>query len=95
MASDVKRALLMDGGDNCVVALERIEKGDTVAFEGGTLTALDTVELGHKLALTDLNVGDKVIKHQAPIGSMYKPVAKGGHIHTQNLKSDYITGFHR
>ncbi len=90
-----KRALLMDQGDNCVVALEHIEPGDHVQYECGELTALDAVDLGHKLAIAPIAPGDKVIKHRAPIGSATQAIAPGAHIHTHNLKSDYIFGFHR
>ena len=90
-----KRALLMDAGDNCVIALERIERGDKVCFEGGSVIALDGLDLGHKVAITDLTSGAQVIKHQAPIGSTTRAVATGEHLHTHNLKSDYIVGFHQ
>lgn len=85
----------MDPSDNCAVALERIEAGDLVVYEGGEVTALNGMDLGHKIAIADLKAGDKVIKHRAKIGSAVCAVKIGEHIHTHNLKSDYIFGFHR
>ncbi len=51
------------------------------------LTANDDIPIGHKVALKDLAVGDTVIKYGEDIGKVVAPVAKGGHVHTQNLKT--------
>ncbi|MBS1155531.1 MAG: hydrolase [Proteobacteria bacterium] len=90
-----KKALLLHGDDNCAVALMDICKGDLVAFEGNILTALDDISIGHKMAVSNISTGSKVYKYGAAIGSATKPILRGEHIHTQNLVSDYIIGFHR
>ena len=51
------------------------------------LTANQDVTIGHKIALTDLAVGDTVIKYGQDIGRIVAPVAKGDHVHTHNLKT--------
>ncbi len=45
------------------------------------------VPIGHKIALTDLAIGDTVIKYGHDIGRVVAPIRKGDHVHTQNLKT--------
>ena len=51
------------------------------------LTANQDVPIGHKIALTDLAVGDTVIKYGQDIGRVVAAIAKGDHVHTHNLKT--------
>ena len=79
--------------DNILVCTRHIRPGDTIRYLGGSMTAGEEINIGHKIALVDLAAGDKVYRYGAPIGSMTKAVARGGHVHIHNLKSDYI-GIH-
>jgi (2R)-sulfolactate sulfo-lyase subunit alpha len=47
----------------------------------------ENVQIGHKVALRDLNVGDSVIKYGQDIGRVTAAVRKGEHVHTHNLKT--------
>lgn len=51
------------------------------------LTSLGDVPIGHKVALRDLAVGDTVFKYGEDIGKVVKPIRKGEHVHTHNLKT--------
>jgi (2R)-sulfolactate sulfo-lyase subunit alpha len=51
------------------------------------LKVIDDVPIGHKVALTDLRAGDTAIKYGEDIGRIVADVAKGGHVHVQNLKT--------
>ena len=51
------------------------------------MQAKQAIPIGHKIALKDLAVGDTVIKYGEDIGKIVAPVAKGEHVHTQNLKT--------
>jgi (2R)-sulfolactate sulfo-lyase subunit alpha len=51
------------------------------------MQARQAIPIGHKIALKDLAVGDTVIKYGEDIGKIVAPVAKGEHVHTQNLKT--------
>jgi (2R)-sulfolactate sulfo-lyase subunit alpha len=51
------------------------------------LTVLEDVPIGHKVALKDLKTGDTAIKYGQDIGKIVADVAKGHHVHTQNLKT--------
>jgi (2R)-sulfolactate sulfo-lyase subunit alpha len=45
------------------------------------------VPIGHKVALKDLKAGDTAIKYGEDIGRIVADVAKGGYVHTHNLKT--------
>ena len=76
-----------------VIVVEDVKPGQTLTgwvMEGdGTIKvkALDAVPLGHKIALKDLKTGDTVLKYGNDIGKVVAKVAKGGHVHVQNLKT--------
>ncbi len=52
-----------------------------------TLTALDAIPIGHKLALDPIADGAGVIKYGADIGVAVADVPRGGHVHVHNLKT--------
>ena len=51
------------------------------------LKAIEDVPIGHKIALKDLATGDTAIKYGEDIGKIVATAKKGGHVHTQNLKT--------
>jgi (2R)-sulfolactate sulfo-lyase subunit alpha len=51
------------------------------------MTAKQAVEIGHKVALTDLKPGDTVMKYGSDIGRVVAPISKGEHVHVHNLKT--------
>lgn len=88
-------ALLLHPDDTVLVAIVAIAPGDDLVIGGVSVSAPDAVEVGHKLARRALETGDKVIKYGAPIGSVVRPVAAGAHVHSHNMKSDYIPSHSR
>lgn len=52
-----------------------------------TLTALDAVPLGHKIALGDITAGDTVLKYGHDVGRAVADIGCGRHVHTHNLKT--------
>jgi (2R)-sulfolactate sulfo-lyase subunit alpha len=79
--------------DNVGVAVRDIVAGQSVQGwlmdDDGTvdLRAISDVPLGHKIALAPIAEGQKVIKYGYPIGGATRSIAKGEHVHTQNLRS--------
>lgn len=80
--------------DNVAVAVIEGLSADTAAF--GVVTEDDStfevhvrhdIPIGHKVALVDLKVGDTAIKYGQDIGRIVEDVAKGEHVHVQNLKT--------
>lgn len=82
-----------DEHDNVGVAVVDIQTGDTaegwVMETNGSMEVQATanIPLGHKMALAPIGKGEKVIKYGYPIGQATQEIAKGEHVHTQNLKS--------
>lgn len=52
-----------------------------------SIEALDDIPLGHKVALGNIAEGDTIIKYGHDIGKAVAGIAKGGHAHTQNVKT--------
>lgn len=83
------KAILIDPKDNVITALETITPGVVldIATPAGPvrLTARQTVEMGHKLALSAIAKGTRVIKYGAAIGDATTNIAAGDHVHSHNL----------
>jgi (2R)-sulfolactate sulfo-lyase subunit alpha len=90
----IPHLLVHDPKDNVgVVVVENLKAG-TEMF--GVITANNTtfslvagadVPIGHKVALCDLHTGDTAIKYGEDVGKIVADVKKGGHVHTQNMKT--------
>ena len=76
-----------------VVVVETVKAGSDLTGlvmetgENVSIRALDDIPLGHKVAMGDLAEGDTVLKYGHDIGKIVASVAKGGHVHTQNMKT--------
>ena len=85
-------ALLLDEKDNVVTCVKEVRAGEAVVYraEEGikTLTAMEDIPYCHKVALVDLQAGDKAIKYGEMIGEVSHPVAKGGWVNENNIFSD-------
>jgi len=47
----------------------------------------DEIQLGHKIAMVDLNEGDTILKYGHDIGKVIKSIKKGEHVHVHNVKT--------
>lgn len=52
-----------------------------------TVSALDDIPLGHKVALTDIASGDTVFKYGHDIGRAVTDIGRGHHVHVHNTKT--------
>jgi (2R)-sulfolactate sulfo-lyase subunit alpha len=52
-----------------------------------TLSALDAIPLGHKVALGDIGDGDTIVKYGHDVGRAVAAIRKGGHVHVHNMKT--------
>lgn len=78
--------------DSVAVAIRALEAGTVLTAEqtgipGVSVTALDAIPAGHKIALRAMKAGDKVIKYGYPIGQATIAIEAGRHVHTHNLKT--------
>ena len=51
------------------------------------IQAKNEIPLGHKIAMSDLNEGDTIIKYGHDIGKVVKSIKKGEHVHVHNVKT--------
>ncbi|MDY7578770.1 UxaA family hydrolase [Herbaspirillum sp. RTI4] len=84
------QTILLAPEDNCVVATTNLEQGAHLELDGDVVVVSVSVTLGHKLTRRALWAGERVIKYGAVIGHVTEDVAKGVHLHTHNMVSDYI-----
>ncbi len=77
--------LKMHADDNIAVALTDLGKGDTVSVEGAEFTLQENVSAKHKLALQELNSGDKIIMYGILVGTALKGIKTGELISTANI----------
>jgi len=59
-----------------------METGETI-----TVKSMDTIPLGHKIALTDIEEGATLIKYGHDIGRSVANIGKGHHVHVHNAKT--------
>jgi SAF domain len=77
--------------DNVVVLIRHVEEGDVLdGLDGLPWTMPSHLEAGNKLAARQIAAGDRVLKYGVPIGTATEPITAGTHVHTHNLRSDWI-----
>ena len=86
--------IIHDEKDNvAVVVIESTKKGqDCSAWimendKTVKINSIAEIPLGHKIALSDLEEGDTIIKYGHDIGKVVKPIKKGDHVHVHNVKT--------
>jgi len=85
-----RRLIRLDSRDNVLTVAAPIAAGERFRVAGRFVTAADELPLGHKVAAGPIASGEQVIKYGVPIGSVTTFIALGEHVHTHNLKSDYL-----
>ena len=76
-----------------VIVVEGVKKGQMLTgwvMQGNKtikMRSLKAIPIGHKIALAPIKADDTVIKYGHDIGKCIAAVKKGGHVHTQNLKT--------
>jgi hypothetical protein len=89
MTSDT-RLILLHPDDNVLVCCASIAAGEIMVIEEQNIRASDDIAIGHKVSRCRLEIGEKVLKYGAPIGSVTVVVSPGDHVHLHNLASDYL-----
>lgn len=83
----------IDANDNVVTAVADCDAGDkiTVKFQSDQRQYVcnQPVPFGHKIAITDVKAGEKVIKYGQPIGAASKDIKTGDWVHTHNTVDTY------
>jgi altronate hydrolase len=74
--------------DNVAVAARPLLPGVEIRVQGRSITLVDRVNLGHKLALRPIAKGEVVRKYGQIIGFASRDIAPGEHVHVHNLSAD-------
>ena len=82
----MKTYIQINPQDNVCVALAPIAAG-TQINAGTTVTTLEDIPQGHKIALADIKEGEKVIKYGFPIGVAKQDIKAGSWVHVHNVKT--------
>ena len=84
----MKKALKFSTEDTVAVVLETILPGDQVCINGDDtkFIANEKILRGHKLAITDFNECDPIIKYGHVIGTASKDILCGALVHDHNMK---------
>ena len=77
-----KPVLRLSTEDNVAVALRSLKAGEAI----GELTLSESIPKGHKIALSPIASGARVLKYAQTIGVAAADIKAGDHVHTHNLK---------
>ncbi len=73
--------------DNVVVALRPIAEGETLTIGDLSVTAVQEIPQGHKMAVRPIGAGEKVIKYGFCIGNAKEDIQTGQWVHVHNVKT--------
>ena len=87
-------ALRVENSDNVATIFSELAKdGAVVEVVDQTGKKIDSVEIcseipyGHKIALTDLEKGEFVVKYGEPVARVTQKIQKGDWVHIHNVES--------
>lgn len=87
-----KEAVVINFNDNVATAVADLSAGSTVSFflgqEVEKITLHDHIPLGHKFAIKNIKINEKIIKYGESIGSSLTSISAGEHVHVHNMQSD-------
>ncbi len=63
-----KKLIKVNPTDNVAVALVNLTASEEIQFEGKNIKIISDVKMKHKIALEDLNIGDRIIMYGVLIG---------------------------
>jgi len=81
----MKAALVISERDNVATALEPLDPGRRLELTGTTVTVLESIMSGHKVAVRAIAAGEPVVKYGSAIGLATSDIAPGAHVHVHNL----------
>ncbi len=91
-----KRALILHPKDNVATTVEEIQAGDQVRISQGsevrTLTAVEAIPFGFKIALEEIPPGAVIVKYGETIGIAGRSIPKGALVHIHNLEGTRARG---
>lgn len=95
MTNTPPQLLRLHSADNVLTVIATMEPNELLEIDGLQVPVVNRLPIGHKVAARCIGVGEKIIKYGVPIGSATAEIGIGEHVHTHNLKSDYLPTFER
>lgn len=87
MQEVIQEVIKIHNSDDVMVALKPLKAGTTLMIENDSVTLLEDIPQGHKVALRDIPKESPILKYGHPIGKATDDIKKGQWIHTHNLKT--------
>ena len=85
--------IVLDSRDNIAIALQDLALGLVIEQTDidTPLVVANAIPRGHKIALCDIAKGEPIIKYGERMGHAFAPIARGAHVHTQNVIGDRVS----
>lgn len=83
----MKKIFKINRQDNVVVALQDLKTGEEFEVDGETITIHTDITAGHKVAVKEIPLGERILKYGFPIGTAASNIAAGDWVHTHNTKT--------
>ncbi|MEZ6087137.1 MAG: altronate dehydratase family protein [Pirellulaceae bacterium] len=75
--------------DNVVVAVNDLRPGEPFDIDDESVTTINRIPAGHKVAVRPIAVGDAVYKFGSRIGRATQNIGQGEHVHCHNLQHQH------
>src|SRR3954454_7289281 len=85
-ATEENAAILLNRQDNIAVARVPLSPGQRIQVGDRSFNASDTIQPGHKVAISDIVAGDPVFRYGEVIGFARVAIPAGSHVHEHNLE---------
>ena len=90
MGAGIHKAIQLHADDNVVVCIQALQPREEILISGNIAIVTAPVGIGHKLACRYIRRGETIIKYGVPIGTATEDICIGAHVHTHNIRSNYI-----
>ncbi|MCV9933144.1 altronate dehydratase family protein [Flavobacterium sp. LS1R47] len=90
-----KKLIKVNPTDNVAVALVNLVAGETIQFEGETITVVSDTKSKHKIALSDFASDEKIIMYGVLVGRASQIIVKGDVLTTSNVKHESAKVFEK
>tara|TARA_B100000676_G_scaffold303301_1_gene353632 strand:- start:2040 stop:2327 length:288 start_codon:yes stop_codon:yes gene_type:complete len=87
----MEKAVVIKAVDNVATCLADMTAGETATIRiddrETVITLQNDISFGHKVALTDIAKGGKILKYAEVIGIASQAITMGEHVHIHNVES--------
>lgn len=81
-------ALVLVEDDTVATAIDDLDPGTTLSYDGRSIEVAEPIDFGHKVALEPIDEGETVVKYGEVIGTATEPIEAGEWVHTHNCASN-------